>query len=140
MRNDRIIIDTGPLVVMLNRRDSQHAACRTQSLERARPFLTTWPVVAEAAWLLRHTDRGVSELIRLISDGLLDCYSLRADAADWMDAFLRRYSDQAPQLADSSLMFVAERENLSTIFTLDRRDFLVYKLANNQPLELLPEA
>jgi predicted nucleic acid-binding protein len=137
--HERIIVDAGPLVAILNRRDSQHAVCHKQSLDLARPFLTTWPVVAEAAWLLRHTDGGVSQLLGLISDGLLHCYPLGVDAAGWMDGFLKKYADQSPQLADASLMYVAEHENVASIFTLDRRDFLIFRLSNNRPLKLRPE-
>jgi uncharacterized protein len=96
-------------------------------------------VIAEAAWLLRQTSGGVSGLLRMISEELLECYELDADAAVWMDAFLQKYADQSPQLANASLMYVAERENIDLVFTLDRRDFGVYRLARNQPLRLLPE-
>jgi predicted nucleic acid-binding protein len=137
--NEPVIVDAGPLVAILNRLDSQHANCHKQGLELPRPFITTWPVIAEAAWLLRHTSGGVSSLLRMISEGLLECYELDADAAAWMDAFLQKYADQTPQLADASVMYVAEKENIDLVFTLDRRDFGVYRLARNQPLRLLPE-
>jgi predicted nucleic acid-binding protein len=138
VRSDRVIVDAGPLVAILNRFDSNHAVCHKQGLELSRPFLTTWPVIAEAAWLLRKTSGGVSGLLRMVSEGLLDCYPLDANAAAWMDGFLKKYADQVPQLADASLMYVAERENINTVFSLDRRDFQVYRLSDNRPLNLLP--
>ncbi len=139
VRSDQVIVDAGPLVAILNRLDSQHAVCHKLGLEFSRPLITTWPVVAEAAWLLRKTPSGVSGLLRMVSEGLLYCYPLDAVAAFWMDEFLTKYADQNPQLADASLMFVAEKEKIDTIFTLDRRDFLVYRLTNNQSLHLLPQ-
>ena len=139
MKNEPVIIDAGPLVAILNRRDSQHDRCYQQSLELAPPFFTTWPVVAEAAWMLRQTAGGVSELLRMISAGLLDCYPLDGDSALWMDAFLKKYADQRAQLADASVMYVAEQENVSVIFTLDRRDFSVYRRSDNLALSILPE-
>ncbi len=57
-----------------------------------------------------------------------------------MDNFLKKYADLAPQLADASLMYVAELENADTLFSLDRRDFLVYRLSDNRSLQLLPKA
>ena len=139
MKSEPVIIDTGPLVAILNRRDSQHTLCYGQSLELAPPFLTTWPVIAEAAWMLRHTTGGVSKLLGMISAGLLDCYPLDGDSASWMDAFLKKYADQNPQLADASLMYVAERKQAEVIFTLDRRDFSIYRRSDNCPLSILPE-
>jgi len=70
----------------------------------------------------------------MISQGLLDCHRLDSDAASWIDGFLTKYADQNPQLADDSVMYVAERENVETIFTLDRRDFSVYKRSDGRGL------
>jgi predicted nucleic acid-binding protein len=139
VRSERILVDAGPLVAILNRHDSQHVTCHAQGLDLPRPFITTWPVIAEAAWLLRKTSGGVSGLLRMVSEGLLDCYPLGADAAAWMDTFLKKYADQSPQLADASLMYVAEVEKLEVLFSLDRRDFLVYRLTDDRALQLLPE-
>jgi hypothetical protein len=41
-------------------------------------------------------------------------------------------------LADASLCYLAEPERIDRIFTLDRRDFVVYRVRQNQPLVLLP--
>lgn len=140
MKNERTIVDAGPLVAILNRHDSQHAVCHKQGLDLPRPFLTTWPVITEAAWLLRKTPGGVSGLLRMVAEGLLECYSLDAAAAKWMDEILLKYADQKIQLADASLLYVAEKEEIESIFTLDVRDFLLFRLAGNRALRLLPEA
>jgi predicted nucleic acid-binding protein len=136
---ERVIVDAGPLVAILNRRDAHHRECHEQGLALAHPFLTTWPVIAEAAWLLRNTRCGVSALLKMVSEGLLECYALDGPAATWMDECLLKYADQSIQLADASLLYVAEKEQIETIFTLDRRDFLLFRLAGNRLLRLLPE-
>jgi predicted nucleic acid-binding protein len=110
-----------------------------QGLQLLRPLLTTWPVIAEAAWLLRTTPGGVSGLLKMVSEGLLECYPLDAAAATWMDELLAKFADQKMQLADASLLYVAEQEGVESIFTLDRRDFLLFRLAGDRPLRLLPE-
>lgn len=139
VRTERVIVDAGPLVAILNRLDTHHDECRKQGLELPHPFLTTWPVIAEAAWLLRKTPRGVSALLKMVSEGLLECYPLDAAAATWIDDLLNKYSDQELQLADASLLYVAEKEQLDTVFTIDRRDFLPVRLSGNRSLKLLPE-
>jgi hypothetical protein len=65
-------------------------------------------------------------------------YELGPEAAIWMEGFLQKYANQSPQLADASLMYVAETENIVTFFTLDRRDFSVYRLSGNKLPTLLP--
>jgi uncharacterized protein len=139
VRLDRVIVDAGPLVAILNRLDSHHRECHKQGLECSQPLLTTWPVIAEAAWLLRKTPGGVSGLLKMVSERLVECYPLDAAAAKWMDELLARYADQHVQLADASLLYVAEREQIENVFTLDRRDFVLYRLAGNRPLRLLPK-
>lgn len=56
-----------------------------------------------------------------------------------MASCLQKYCDLQPQLADVSLVYLAERDGISTVFTLDRRDFSVYRIKQNQPLDLLPQ-
>ena len=43
-----------------------------------------------------------------------------------------------PQLADAALIYLAGREGIDTIFTLDRRDLAVYRSARNRPFRILP--
>ena len=52
---------------------------------------------------------------------------------------MRRYETIGAQLADAALVYLAEQENIRTVFTLDRRDFSVYRLKRNRALKLIPE-
>lgn len=53
-----------------------------------------------------------------------------------MAIYVQKYADMKPQLADVSLVYLAERER-ATIFTLDKRDFSVYRINRSQRLTLL---
>jgi predicted nucleic acid-binding protein len=55
-------------------------------------------------------------------------------------ALMKRYEDAGIQLADAALAHLAERENIRTVFTTDRRDFSIIRLNRNRTLTLLPEA
>jgi hypothetical protein len=57
-----------------------------------------------------------------------------------MNVFLARYDSLRPQLADVSLCYLSHRYNWSTIFTLDRRDFTVFRRENGEAFQLLPES
>lgn len=70
--------------------------------------------------------------------GLLRLRPLGEESIAWIGQFLRRYRRRGAQLADAALMCLAERERIETIFTLDRRDLSVYRLASGRSLELLP--
>jgi predicted nucleic acid-binding protein len=56
-----------------------------------------------------------------------------------MSSLVRKYRDLRPQLADVSLVHLAGRESIDTVFTLDRRDFNVYRTAAGKRLRLLPK-
>lgn len=94
--------------------------------------------MTEAAWLLRSTSNGVDKLFEQIQQGLIRPLELDTAAVSWMRVFLERYRDLPAQLADASLCYLADREAIETIFTLDRRDFTVYRTARKRPFELLP--
>ncbi|HEX4545502.1 MAG TPA: hypothetical protein VH110_04015 [Candidatus Acidoferrum sp.] len=67
------------------------------------------------------------------------CY-LFAPARLWrrLRELMRKYSDRPMDLADAALLRVAEREGFRKIFTVDRRDFAVYRLRGRTRLTLIP--
>lgn len=133
-----VILDTGPLVAISSKRDAYHDACRRQADEIAGPVFTTWLVMTEAAWLLRHEDSSIEPLLNLIAAGQIECQHVDLTAVDWMKETAAKYADLSPQLADLSLLYLAEQHRTRNIFTLDRRDFLVYRTAAGEPFNLLP--
>jgi predicted nucleic acid-binding protein len=139
MTAEPILIDAGPLVALVDRSDARHGDCRAAYAGLRTPLYTTWPVITEAAWLLRHTAGGLQQVLSFVESDLLVCVDLGPDAAAWMRSFLDRYADLRPQLADASLVYAAERLGTETIFTLDRRDFVVFRSAAGRPFRLLPE-
>lgn len=137
---DRILVDAGPLVALLRPEDSQHKVCIVQSQVLKYPFFTSWLVLTEAAWLLRATPDGVSKLLEQIEYGLVKPLDLDSAAVPWMRSFMEKYRDLGVQIADASLCYLSEREGIRSVFTLDRRDFSVFRTAQNQPFDLVPES
>lgn len=134
-----VLVDTGPLVAILKASDQHHGTCVAAAQELPHPFLTTWPVITEAAWLLRRTPDGVANLIGLLEAGLVRCHDLDAGFPGWLKSFLHQYTDLGPQLADASLVYLAGLYNTDKVFTLDRRDFQAFRTKSGKPFRLLPE-
>ena len=138
MTRERVLVDTGPLVAILSASDQYHAICVEQSRQLRYPLLTCWPVLTEAVWLLRQRLDNVQRLFDLLENDLLQCLELDPAASGWIASFFARYADREPQLADAALMYLAERERVTTIFTIDRRDFLVYRFSDKRRPAILP--
>lgn len=135
----RILVDTGPLVAILSRQDEYHAACVNTLRDMPGPLLSCWPVITEAAWLLRKSPRAVQRLLRSIDGGFLELLPLAGVEAEAIAALMKRYEDIHPQLADVALVYLASREKIETIFTLDQRDFSIYRSGRRSTFHIVPE-
>jgi predicted nucleic acid-binding protein len=137
--SERVLIDTGPIVAFLSARDAHHRRCADALADLAPPLLTCWPVVTEAAWLLRTRAEAVAKLFDSFDGGLFALLPLDADDLRPIAALLRRYRSTRLPLADAALAHLADREGIRTLFTLDRRDFSILRLKRNRALRLIPD-
>jgi uncharacterized protein len=135
----RVLADTGPIVAILSARDAHHDRCVAELADLRPPLITCWPVLTEALWLLRQDSQAIGELFRAFDAGLYTLALLGEEALPWLEAFMHRYRKIGAQLADASLVYLAEREGFNTVFSLDRRDFSVYRYGKNRSLKIIPE-
>ena len=134
-----ILTDTGPLVALLDDDDPYHAECVAALRQLpAEPLLTTWVCFTEAMYLLGEVGsyRYQSVLWDMYSSQRLMLHSLTPMEANRMSALMEQYSDTPMDLADASLVAVAESLSLSRIFTTDN-DFYIYRLADGSALEVV---
>ena len=134
----RVLADTGPIVAILSRRDEHHRKCVEALHDLPGPLFTCWPVITEAAWLLRRDPTAVQQLLHSLDTGFLELLPLTTADAKPIAAILKKYRDIRIQLADATLVHLATRDGLDTIFTLDQRDFSVYRLPRGKPFRILP--
>lgn len=135
----RILADTGPLVAIISPGDPHHEICSALLKSIPGPLLTCWPVITEAAWLLRRYPLGFERLLSSIHEGFLEILQVAGSEAVPIARILEKYASLRPQFADAMLVHLAAREKVTTIFTLDRRDFSVYRAAGGRPFRLLPD-
>ncbi len=133
-----ILVDTGPLVALFNRRDDDHAVC-TETLKTLRaPLVTVWPVITEAMYLLAFSNLAQEGLWQFLLAGTLLPLPLEYADLSRIRELMQRYRDQEMDLADAALVRVAEREKIRMIFTIDRRDFRIYRPKHTRSFYLLP--
>jgi predicted nucleic acid-binding protein len=133
-----VLVDAGPLVALIDRSDTHHQACK-RVLERLRePLVTVWPAFTEAMYLLSFSWKAQSALWELVSSSAFSLVSLGPDDYPRIRELMEKYSDLPMELADAALVTVAERERLHRIFTLDRRDFGVYRPKRLRRFTIIP--
>ena len=126
------------MVAIFSASDEHHQVCTEQLRTIKGPLLTCWPVMTEAAWLLRTSPRALALLLSSFDAGLFEFASLGEADLSGIAAILDRYQELRIQLADASLVHLANREGIETIFTLDRRDFSVLRMAGGKKFRLIP--
>jgi predicted nucleic acid-binding protein len=77
-------------------------------------------------------------LLRSVDGGFLELLPLTSEDAAPIAAILKKYRDMHVQLADAALIHFAARDGLDTVFTLDQRDFSVYRLPKGRAFRVLP--
>lgn len=135
-----ILTDTGPLVALVNRGDHHHADCLAvvQSVPGER-FLSTWPCFTEAMYLVHRLGglAAVTALWEIHRAGDLVFADLSKDDVARIDELMHKYGDLPMDLADASLVAVAERLKLRQVFTLDSH-FRIYRLADGSTRYVVP--
>lgn len=134
-----ILTDTGPIVALLDADDSNHLACLASARRLpAVPLLTTWPCFTEAMYLLGAVGgyRYQAELWRLWQRERLVLHDLTFTELQRMADLMEKYMDTPMDLADASLIAVAESQRLRQIFTIDGH-FYIYRLADGSTLEVI---
>ena len=133
-----ILIDTGPLVALLAERDQHRAACAAAMKTVREPLGTVWPVISEAMFLVGRWAEGPENLWELLSTSRIQILPLDEGDHPRMQELMRKYRDLPMDLADAALVRVAERDGVDTVFTIDRRDFQVYRLFGRRRLKIIP--
>lgn len=136
--SERVLVDTGPIVAILSRSDQHHEVCVDELRKLTAPLCTCWPVLTEAAWLLRAYPASLAKLFSSFRGSLWRLLLLDEPDLPGIAAILDKYSGVKIQLADACLVHLANRENIDTVFTLDRRDFGIRRLGNGKKPRIIP--
>ena len=133
-----MLVDTGPIVAILLESDEHHEACVEQLHHIRGPLLTCWPVITEAAWLLRAYPLALRMLLSSFHGRPFELLPLDEADLSGIAAILAKYRGLRIQLADACLVYLANREGIETMFTLDRRDFGVLRMARGKKFRVIP--
>ncbi len=143
MKNS-IIADTGFWYALINTDDQFHQQASQVLANLEHDLLSTWPVMTETCYLIqsRIGQQATHEFLESYQDGLFEIYDIKPQQIQRMVALMQKYANLPMDLADASLVILAEELGHGRILSTDQRDFNSYRWKNHQPFQnlLLPDS
>lgn len=134
--SETLLLDTGPLVAFLNRRDRHHRWALRVLDAVAPPLVTCEAVLSEACFLLRRTAGGANAVLELVARGLVTVGFRCEPEAAALRRLLARYASVPMSFADACLVRMSEQLPTCRVLTLDQ-DFSIYRRSGRQVIPLL---
>ncbi len=131
-----VIVDTGPIVALLDADDRQHAWVKAQFARLRPPLITCEAVLTESCFLIGRGGGDASAVIQLAERGVLNVALLFDAEAASVARLMRRYENVPMSLADACLVRLIELTSQSTLFTMDS-DFEIYRQKGRRLIPLL---
>ncbi len=132
------LIDTGALIALLDRDDRWHQRCAEAFTTLRLPLATSAAVLAELFHLL-DDDRELTAAWGLLRSGAITVLPLDDLDLPELEALMKRYADRPMDFADATLVHLARRESLSTVFTVDHDDFETYRIEGRKRFRIVPD-
>ncbi len=133
-----VLLDTGPLVAMLDRSDRWHADCLATWNDLGARCLTTEAVVTEATHLVARGGVAAHIPLDFLLAANVPIVALEPSGHEHAARLMRRYLNVPMDYADATLVVVADAVMLRRAFTLDRRGFRTYRRRDGKGFELVP--
>lgn len=134
-----VLVDTGVFYAAADLDEPRHSDCAGLLLEHRGSLLTTAAVVAETAWLIedRLGPRAEAAFLTMVVNNV-DVVELTSRDYRRCIELIGTYSDLGLGLVDASIIAVAERLTITTVATLNHRDFRVVRPVHCDTLDLVP--
>ncbi|MEJ6480081.1 PIN domain-containing protein [Nostoc punctiforme UO1] len=134
-----IVADTGFFVALGNQNDRYHQLVLQVLNTLNEPLVTTYPVITETCYLLlarRGDNNAQCSFLREVAQEAFEVFDLRSHHARMVE-LMEKYADLPMDMADASLVVLAEHLGHGRILTLDQRDFNTYRWNNSNPFNNL---
>ncbi len=134
----RALADTGAVLALLDSSDPWHERCRDAFAQLRLPLSTSCAVLAELFHLVGDNRKDVDLTWAFIRSGAITVLPISDRDLPDIEALMRKYHDRPMDFADATLVHLAQREVLSTVFTIDHDDFETYRVGGRKRLRILP--
>jgi len=132
------LIDTGAILAILDRTDRWHEACVDTFQQLRLPLLTSEAVLTELFHLAGDSRAEMEAAWALVRSGMIVLAAIEEAELRDVHTLMSRYWDRPMDFADATLVYLAKRESLTTILTVDRADFDTYRIEGRRRFRVLP--
>jgi predicted nucleic acid-binding protein len=138
MPSPRGLVDTGAMLALIDRGDRWHRPCAEAFATLPLPLATSAAVLAELFHLV-DGPREAAAAWDLLRSGAIRVLPIADEDLPELEALMVRYRDRPMDFADATLVRLARRESLVTIFTVDHDDFETYRIEGRRRFRIVPE-
>jgi len=132
------LLDTGAILALLDRSDRWHRACAQTFDQLPLPLLTSEAVLAELFHLVGDSRHEKEVAWKFVRSGAVLLAAIEDSELPRIHGLMSRYWDRPMDFADATLVYLAEREALSIVFTVDHADFETYRIGGRRRFRVLP--
>jgi len=132
------LIDTGAILALLDRRDLWHKPCVDAFRRMRLPLLTSEAVLTELFHLVGDSRAEMEVAWKFVRSGAIALSAINHAEIPRLHELMSRYWDRPMDFADATLVYLAKRESLSTILTIDHADFETYRIEGKRKFRVVP--
>lgn len=133
-----VLLDTGPIVALLDRSERHHIACRDALESIEGPLVTCEAVIAEACYLLRNLKGAQDAILENVERRSFDVAFRLDPSTKAVRALMKRYATVPMDFADGCLVAMADELGTGRILTLDS-DFKIYRWGRSRKFEIVTD-
>ena len=132
------LIDTGAILAVLDHNDRWHEACTKALRQLHLPLLCSEAILTELFHLIVCSRVEMEAAWQFVHSEVVTLATIDEAELLHLHALMSRYSDRPMDFADATLVYLAERESLSVILTVDRADFETYRIGGKRRFRIVP--
>ncbi len=125
MRNT-ILIDSGPLIALFDKNDRYHKSVLEFLKNYNGRLLSSWAVLTEVSHMLDFHLQVQIDFLKWVHTGGLFIYNIEQNELKHIYTQMERYTNVPMDLADATLLYIAHKEKITKIASIDS-DFDIYR-------------
>ena len=133
-----VLLDTGPIIAILDRDEKWHHACLAIAKSLPAPLLTSEAVLTEVFHFVGDRADQIDTAWQFLRSGVIAVAPIGEEAWPELHALMLKYADRPMDYADATLVYLAEKESINTVFTIDFSDFQTYRIGGNRKFRIVP--